>query len=137
MNLPRENLNKFKYSSLQSAIDAARHYEEHRPNNINSVNARPANTHQAEQLNVGLWKPKALYHQSQNGINVIHSSETTCPERSTLRPKSHIVAQPSVPGSQNSGFPGKGSEQSFSQSCNFVSQAGKFKQSLAPRNVSS
>ena len=34
MNLPRENLNKFKYSSLQSAIVAALHYEEHRPNNM-------------------------------------------------------------------------------------------------------
>ena len=34
----------FKYSSLQSVIDAARRYEEHRPNNIHSVSARPAKT---------------------------------------------------------------------------------------------
>ena len=31
---------EFKYSSLQSVIDAARRYEEHRPNIINSVSAR-------------------------------------------------------------------------------------------------
>ena len=40
---------EFKYSSLQSVIDAARRYEEHRPNIINSVSARAVKTDQAEQ----------------------------------------------------------------------------------------
>ena len=126
---------EFKYSSLRSVIDAARRYEERRPNNINSVSARPAKTDHAEQQKIGLWLPEALYHQSQNGINVMHSNETSHPKRSTLRPRSHIVAQPTAPGSPRSGFLGKSSRQSFSQSSNFVSQAGKFKQPSAHRDV--
>ena len=119
---------EFKYYSLQSVIDAARRYEEHRPNNIHSVSARPAKTDHAEQQKNGLWQPASLYHQSQNGINIIHSNETSHPERFTLRPRSRIVAQPSAPGSPSLGFPGKISRQPFSQSSNFVS---KFKQPLS------
>ena len=121
---------EFKYSSLQSVIDAARRYEEHRPNNIHSVSARPAKTDHAEQQN-GLWQPAALYHQSQNGISIMHSNETSHSERSTVRPRSRIVAQPSAP---SLGFPGKLSRQPFSQSSNFVS---KFKKPSAHRDVSS
>ena len=104
---------KFKYTSLQSVIDAARRYEKHRPNNINSVSAMPAKTDHAEQQKIGLWQPEALYHQSQNGINVIHSNETSLPERSTLRPRSHIVAQPTAPSSPRSGFQVKSSKAVF------------------------
>ena len=130
---------EFKYSSLQSVTDAARRYEEHRPNNVNSLNATPTKTDHAEQQTIGPWQPEALYHQSQNGISITHSNETSHPERSTLRPspKSRIVTQPSTPRSPSLGFPGKSSRQPFSQSINFVSQAGKFKQPSAHRDVSS
>ena len=104
---------EFKYTSLQSVIDAARHYEEHRPDNINPVSARPAKTDHTEQQKIGLWQPEALCHQSQNDINVIHSNETSLPERSTLRPRSRIVAQQTAPCSPRSGFPVKSIRQSF------------------------
>ena len=123
---------EFKYTSLQSVIDAERRYEEHRP----SVSARPAKTDHVEQQKIGLRQPKALYHQSQNGITM-HSDETSHAERSILRPRSRLVAQPTSPGSKRPGFPGKSSRQPFSQSRNFVSQAGKFKQPSAHRDVSS
>ena len=112
---------EFKYSSLQSVIDVARRYKEHRPNVINSVSARAVKTDHAEQQKIGPWQPEALYHQSQDRINITRSNETRHPERSTLRPRSRIVAQPSAPGSPSLGFPGKSSRQPFSQSTNFVS----------------
>ena len=48
-----------------------------------------------------------------------------------MRKSAHLVAQPSAPGSPSLGFPGKSSRQPFSQSTNFVSQSGKFKQPSA------
>ena len=76
---------EFKYSSLQSVIDAARRYEEHRPNIINSVSARAVQTDDhAEQQKTGPWQPEALYHQSQDCINITHSNETRHPERSRI-----------------------------------------------------
>ena len=97
---------EFKYTSLQSVIDAARPYEEHKPDNINSASATPAKK-------IGLRQPEALYHQSKNGINVIHSNETCLSERFTIRPRSHIVAKPTARGSPRSGFFGKSSRQPF------------------------
>ena len=122
LNLLQENLNIFHFRVL------LRRYEEHRPDNINSVSARPAKTDHVEQQKIGLWQPEALYHQSQNGI-VMHSDEASHPERSILRPRSRVVAQPTAPGSPRSGFPGKSSWQPFSQS--------KFKQPSGHRDVSS
>ena len=90
---------EFKYSSLQSVTDVARRYEEHRPNNINSQSAKPAKTDDAEQQKIGLWQPEALCHQPQNGINIMYSNETSHPERFTLRPRSHVVVQPSISSS--------------------------------------
>ena len=104
---------EFKYSSLQNVTDAARRYEEHRPNDIHSVSARPAKTDHAEQQKIGLREPEALYHQSQSDVNIMHSNEISHLERSTLRPWSRIVAQPSAPGSPSSGFPGESSRQPF------------------------
>ena len=127
---------EFKYASLQSVIDAAQRYEEHRPNIINSVSARAVKTDHAAQQKIGPWQPEALYHQSQDLINITHSNETRHPERSTLRARSRIVAQPSAPGSPSLGFPGKSSRHPFSQSTNFVSLSGKFKQPWAHRDPS-
>ena len=100
------------------------------------MSARAVKTDHAEQQKIGPWQPEALYHQSQNSINITHSNETSHPERSTLRPRSRIVAQPLAPGSPSLGFPGKSSRQPFSQSSNFVSQDGKFKQPSAHRDPS-
>ena len=99
---------EFKYSSLQSVIDVARRYEEHRRNNIHS--GVPG---QQKLIMLNNRKLDFGNHQSQNDINIMHSNETSHPERSTLRPRSRIVAQPLAPGSPSSGFPGKSSRQLF------------------------
>ena len=57
------------------------------------MSARAVKTDHAEQQKIGPWQPEALYHQSQNSINITHSNETSHPERSTLRPRSMGQAQ--------------------------------------------